>query len=273
MITKSENISPIISVIIPCYNSEATLAETLESIINQDYNAWEAIIVNDGSTDRVEELALQWVKKDRRFKYYKIENGGLGNARNYGIERSKGTYILPLDSDNTVLPDFSKKAIRVFEKDKTIGVVHGHAQYFGEKTGVWKINPYDYEQILIRNYIDACAIYKKSLWLQVGGYDTEMPHQGHEDWELWLAFGRIKTKFFHLNQITFNYRVSKNSMIKSFSKEMFLENEVYITKKYSQEIFYYFKKNRYVLNHYNENPFKTVFTFLKKWLKSKYVFV
>ena len=91
-----------ISIIIPCYNSEATLEDTLKSVADQDYQDWEVVIVNDGSLDATEEIALKWVDEDNRFIYFKKENEGLGKARNYGIERAKGIYILPLDSDNLV---------------------------------------------------------------------------------------------------------------------------------------------------------------------------
>ena len=65
---------PKVSIIIPCYNSESTLNETLQSVFDQKYEAWEAIMVNDGSPDNLETIALNWVEKDDRFKYYKKTN-------------------------------------------------------------------------------------------------------------------------------------------------------------------------------------------------------
>lgn len=205
--------------------------------MNQDFQEWEAIIVNDGSTDTTEEIALRWVKKDRRFKYYAKQNEGLGKTRNYGISRANGIYILPLDSDNQIEKDFSVDAIAVFEKDSSIGVVYGDAEYFGEKTGLWKVDEYNLEKMLVANYIDACAIYKRILWKKVGGYDENMPHQGHEDWEFWIALGVLNVKFHHLKKVTFKYSVSKNSMIRLFTNEMVLLNEDYIVKKHSSQYY------------------------------------
>lgn len=224
-----------ISIIIPCYNSQATLDATLESVVKQDFKDWEAIIVNDGSIDKTEEIAMSWLAKDNRFKYYSKQNEGLGKTRNFGISKAKGIYILPLDSDNLVEKDFVKKALKVFDGHSNIGVIYGDAEYFGEKTGIWKVEEYKIEKILIHNYIDACAIYKKELWEKVGGYDQNMPYQGHEDWEFWLALGLIDTKFHHLKEVTFKYYVSKSSMIRSFSDEMIRINQDYIVKKYSEE--------------------------------------
>jgi glycosyltransferase involved in cell wall biosynthesis len=241
--------TPTLSIIIPCFNSEATLESSLESILNQNFQDWEAVIINDGSTDLTEEIALKWVNKDNRFSYFSKQNEGLGKARNYGISKAKGIYILPLDSDNQLIKDFSREAIDVFEKKEEVGVVYGDAEYFGDKIGLWKVDQYDLKKILYDNYIDACAIYRKKLVEKVGGYDENMPFQGNEDWELWLAFGALDVKFYHLNKIAFKYFVSSNSMIRSFTSEMHQYNNEYIFKKYAKlyqkcysEIYLLYKK-------------------------------
>lgn len=228
---------PKLSIIIPCFNAERTLESTLQSVLDQDFQDWEVIIVNDGSIDNTEEIALRWAAKDARFFYFVKPNEGLGKTRNYGIKQAKGTYILPLDADNQLLRDFAQEAIAVLENDKNIGVVHGHAEYFGEKSGTWHIEKYNFAKILTNNYIDACAVYRKELWTKVGGYDVNMPFQGHEDWEIWLAFGNLQVNFYHLGTITFKYFVSNNSMIRSFSNEMLVANQDYIAKKYSKQYY------------------------------------
>lgn len=231
-----------VSVIIPCYNSEATLELTLNSVINQNFEEWEAIIVNDGSNDSTEEIAIKWTLKDQRFKYFAKKNEGLGKARNYGIERAEGTFIFPLDSDNLVDEYFCKKAIEVFRNDASVGVVHGYAEYFGEKEGLWKIDDFDLPRILIDNYIDACAIFKRELWSKVGGYDENMPYQGHEDWEFWISISSVGAVFFNLHEVTFKYFVSNNSMIHSFTNAMFYLNRDYIVKKHSKLYYNEFAK-------------------------------
>lgn len=224
---------PKISIIIPCYNSEATLEETLISVRDQVFQGWEAIIINDGSPDNIEAIALEWVEKDSRFKYFKKENGGLGSARNYGIEKAVGIYILPLDSDNKVKPAYTEKAIPILEQQPEVGVVYGNAQYFGEKEGFWKVGPFNKYKMLNHNYIDACAIIRKEVFDELGLYDTNMPYQGHEDWEFWLRVIKSKFLFYYIKEMAFDYRVTENSMIRSFSKEMVLKNENYIVKKHS----------------------------------------
>lgn len=223
-----------ISIIIPCYNSEVTLENTLLSVVEQDWEDWEVVIVNDGSTDTTEEIALKWVNRDTRFRYFSKKNEGLGKARNYGIERAKGIFILPLDSDNLVEKSFCSAALQVFKSNNKISVVHGHAEFIGEKNGIWNIKSFDLESIMIDNYIDACAIFRKSIWAEVGGYDENMPFQGFEDWEFWLAIGSRNYCFHHLDTVTFKYFVSNCSMIRSFTNPMEIANRDYIVKKYSK---------------------------------------
>lgn len=223
--------SILLSIIIPCYNSQQTLEETLVSVMHQDFNSWEAIIVNDGSPDNLEAIALKYVEKDSRFKYFKKENGGLASARNFGIKQSKGEYILPLDSDNKIRPDFAQKAFQLFGENINIGVVYGDAMYFGEREGLWKVGDFDKHRMLNHNYIDACAIVKKEVFDSVGLYDEKLPHQGHEDWDFWLRGLANNTRFYYLEEITFDYRVTSNSMIRTFDKNMMEENIKYIKKK------------------------------------------
>ena len=260
--------TPILSIIIPCYNSQRTLEETLKSVRDQKFENWEAIIVNDGSTDNTENIALGWVTKDKRFRYYSKPNEGLGRTRNFGIERAIGEYILPLDSDNLIEKDAAEIAIKILDKRKNVGVVYGHAELFGEKDGIWKMAKFDLEQLFVQNYIDACAFYRKSLWKEVKGYDEKMPYQGTEDWELWLAFGIRGVKFFRLNRIVFKYRISENSMIQSYTDEIKRANDIYIVQKYAEYYYLFFKENRLrlkkCLKESNEGFYKKYFQSLRR---------
>jgi glycosyltransferase involved in cell wall biosynthesis len=236
----------LISIIIPCYNSEHTLEDTLISVKDQNFEDWEAIIVNDGSPDNLEAIAIQWVQKDNRFKYYTKLNGGLGAARNFGISKANGKYILPLDSDNKVRPDYCKKAIEILEKDSSIGVVYGDAMYFGEKEGLWKVGEFSKYKMMQYNYIDACAIIRKTVFDSIGGYDTNLPYQGHEDWDLWLSIIQSAFKFYYLESVSFDYRVSSTSMIKTFNHDMMSENINYIKKKHIMlrvKLFLFYRNN------------------------------
>jgi glycosyltransferase involved in cell wall biosynthesis len=233
---------PKVSIIVPCYKSESTLEETLVSISKLDYTNWEAILVNDGSPDNLEEIALRWAAKDKRFLYFKKQNGGLGSARNYGLEKSSGEFILPLDSDNKVRPLYLKKAIEIFNKNPEIAVVYGNAQKFGKVNRVWHVGKFDKYKLMALNYIDACAVIKKDVVEKLGGYDMNMPYMGHEDWELWLRMMSNGYQFYYLKAICFDYRVLTTSMINSFDSKMHEANHEYLHKKYYKEYIACFKE-------------------------------
>ncbi len=95
----------MISVIIPAYNAQAYLRECLESVLAQSFSDWEAIIVNDGSTDSTREIAAGFTVRDSRFRSCLHPNGGLSSARNTGIAKPAAQWFTYLDSDDTLYPD------------------------------------------------------------------------------------------------------------------------------------------------------------------------
>jgi glycosyltransferase involved in cell wall biosynthesis len=245
-----------VSIIIPCYKTENTLEETLISVSKLNYSNWEAIMVNDGSPDNLEDNALRWVDKDPRFKYFKKTNGGLGSARNFGIEKATGDFILPLDSDNMVRPNYITKSMAIFKKNPKLAVVYGNAQKFGALNKLWRVGKFDKYKMLSGNYIDACAVIRKNALDEVGLYETKMPYQGHEDWELWIRLMTNGFEFHYLKEICFDYRVTKTSMINSFSKDMLEANYEYMHNKYSKiyiEYFYELQQERNALRFFTNN--------------------
>ena len=92
----------LISIIVPIYNTEKYLHECLDSIINQNYTNFEVLLINDGSTDSSGMICQEYVERDSRFRYIEKDNGGVASARNLGLERSEGTYITFIDSDDWV---------------------------------------------------------------------------------------------------------------------------------------------------------------------------
>lgn len=111
------NISPLISIIIPVYNVEKYIEKCIHSIINQTYNNFEAIIVNDGTPDNSIKLAKNIVKNDSRFIFLDKENGGLSSARNFGLHFSKGEFITFIDSDDYFESSFLEKMIGYINDD------------------------------------------------------------------------------------------------------------------------------------------------------------
>jgi glycosyltransferase involved in cell wall biosynthesis len=201
-----------VSVIIPCFNHGEFLPEAVASVKNLGRRDVELIVVDDGSTDErtpkemdaLEALGIRVIRQ---------ENCGLAAARNAGILASTGKYILPLDADNHLRDGWIDRGIRILDEDPRVGVVYGDIDYFGIRTGRCGVGPFDPDRLLKWNFIDACALYRRAVWEQNGGYDGKMPVQGLEDWDFWLGAYERGWRFEYLPQIMFEYRVAKDSML------------------------------------------------------------
>ena len=105
----------MISVIVPVYNAAPYLDQCIESIVKQTYTDWECILINDGSTDKSGEICDKWGKFDSRFRIIHQINQGVSATRNRGIKESKGEYIVFIDSDDWVSPNYLKDMININE--------------------------------------------------------------------------------------------------------------------------------------------------------------
>jgi glycosyltransferase involved in cell wall biosynthesis len=201
----------ILSVVIPCYNQGEYLLEAIASVEACLDLVYEIVIVNDGSTDPVTVNVMRYLK-EQGYSILNQENQGLSSARNNGIEKSQGRYILALDADNKIRPDYITKGIDVLDHNPDVGVVYGKPEWFGEGQRSWEIpEKFDAGRLILGNYIDACAVFRKSLWEDCGGYDSNML-LGWEDWDLWLSALERGWKFHYIPEVLFDYRVRIGSM-------------------------------------------------------------
>lgn len=115
----------MISIIVPIYNSELFIDACIDSIINQSYPDFELLLVDDGSTDSSFQKCQQWVKKDSRIRLYRKENSGASSARNMGLHEAKGDWILFVDSDDTVMPDYVYDLYKEVQTDSRVIMVIG----------------------------------------------------------------------------------------------------------------------------------------------------
>ena len=220
-----------VSIIVPCYNQAQYLPEALQSVLDQTYDNWECIIVNDGSPDNTKEVAQEWVKKDSRFIYLYKENGGLSSARNAGIAIAEGEFILPLDADDRIGKDYTLLAIQAFQDDESLKLVYSKAEKFGEEIGSWNLPDFSLFELARQNMIFCTALYRKQEWEKVGGYDINML-KGWEDWEFWIAVLKGGGKVKRLDEVCFFYRVKEVSMAKSIFELDEIKLKEYIFRKH-----------------------------------------
>jgi glycosyltransferase involved in cell wall biosynthesis len=210
--------NPLVSIVIPCYNHEQFIEETIRSVSQSTYSPLEIIVVNDGSTDGSEDVIKTLQKHYLNLKYFSQENEGPAAARNNGIRKSKGKYILPLDADDLISPDYIANGVKILSENNEVKLVYCEAEFFGERSGKWKLPPYSPKLLARENMIFCSAIYRKEDWERVGGYTEEMTW-GWEDWEYWIALLKEGGEVVKLPFTGFYYRVRKGSRRKSTNRE------------------------------------------------------
>jgi glycosyltransferase involved in cell wall biosynthesis len=202
-----------VSIVIPCYNHGAMLREALASVEEvRNGNVVEVIIVDDGSSDPETTRILNEVVEAGHCVVPQ-PNRGVSAARNAGIRLAKGEFILPLDSDNRLREIYLNEGVSLLKSNPGIGVIYADAEYFGERSGRWYVSNFNLLSLTRMNFIDACALYRKKLWEEVGGYDEHMFLMGLEDWDFWLRVALHGGSFVHLPEIGFDYRVRSDSMV------------------------------------------------------------
>lgn len=196
-----------VSVIIPCFNDGEFLEKAIASVQACPDPIYEIIIVNDDSTDP---FTLEVLSRLRSRGYHIIDRKNQGPAaasRNTAIRAAVGNYILPLDSDNKIHPNYMYRSIEILDKFSDIAVVYSDHECFGEKTGISRVSDFCLSQLVTDNYIDNCAVFRKSAWEECGPYDEKiMPFYGREDYDLWLSIAKKGYKICYISELLFGYR-------------------------------------------------------------------
>lgn len=207
-----------VSIIVPCYKLGKYLPEALDSVLAQDYADWDCIIVNDGSPDSTAEVAANYCAKDSRFKSLDLENGGVIRARNKGVEASTGDYLLFLDADDILFPDYIGKAVRAMEENPALLVVSGPVEQFGDASGMIEIPPFSKDTMLARNSLHVSSMIRRADFDRAGGFNPEMA-EGLEDWDLFLGILEKDGDVLILDTPVLKYRIRKSSRNKGISPE------------------------------------------------------
>jgi glycosyltransferase involved in cell wall biosynthesis len=197
--SKAADSAPRVAVIIPAYNRADLLREALDSVLEQTYDDWETIVVDDASSDDTYEVAESYSRRDPRVKALKLDrNRGIAGARMEGIAAAgDGEFICLLDSDDYWRPEYLERSVAAYDEasaaGRKVGIVSSNTDLLTPEgiTGeTWHdvngiVDPIDLDAMLRHNYLHARAILSRRAWDDAGGHFAP-ECRGSDDYDLWL---------------------------------------------------------------------------------------
>jgi glycosyltransferase involved in cell wall biosynthesis len=208
----------LISVVIPCYNAEKYIAETLSSVLDQTYTAVEIVVVDDGSKDNSASIVKEIALINNNVRLFSKANSGVADSRNVGISQAKGEYIAFLDADDLFLLDNLAHKVRYLEQNPKIGLVHSAEERFQSETGKavevihgrgGSVLPLLLGMSVNVIHSPSSVVIRKSILDKAGYFDTKLSTSA--DWEMWVRLAGF-TDFGYLPQTLVRYRIHGQQM-------------------------------------------------------------
>jgi glycosyltransferase involved in cell wall biosynthesis len=206
--------SPIVSVLMPAYNSEKYIADAIDSILNQTFQDFELIVIDDCSKDKTWHIIQKYAQKDKRVVAIKnTKNLGISDNRNKAISISKGKYLAPLDNDDWSYPDRFAKQVEFLDNNPDIGIVGGSVEVYNETfTKLLYKNTFYPDDKSLKKHIFRQLPFSHSSVMYRREIGLENPYSNKlctaEDYDFYFRAG-IKHKFANLKDVLIKYRTSK----------------------------------------------------------------
>jgi glycosyltransferase involved in cell wall biosynthesis len=230
----------MVSIIVPCYNSGDFLLDAVESCFKSSFQNFEILIVNDGSTDQLTLSHLESLAARDKIRVFHQPNQGVGKARNIAAAHAKGDFFFFLDADNRVRPDYFTEAVDAMRSRPTVGVVYAKPYFFNEQGQAperFTVRPYSFDALLAGNFIDMCALVRRSAFEKVAGFDESRNLFGWEDWDLWIRIAMADWEFHLIDKVRYDYRVEDSSMMGQINQEQYNIKLAYFSAKHGPVIF------------------------------------
>ncbi len=208
--------APLVSIVVTSFNYGAFVAEAVESALAQTFRDLEVIVVEGGSTDTQSRLAVARLNRPRTRVLMQGRRHLAGANRNFGISQARGRYVCCLDADDTMAPTYVEKAVYLLQRHG-YDVVSSALEMFGGKTGrVGVQEKPDLAALLEANQVLTCAVFRRALWAQAGGYrdvDRAVTGYVYEDWAFWVRLAALGARFHNLaDDPMLRYRVHGSSL-------------------------------------------------------------
>jgi len=209
--------SPTVSVVIPCYNLGQFLDEAVQSVLDQTYQDFEILIVDDGSTDEQTRTLLANYQRPKT-RVIRTENRGLPAAKNAGAAATSGRYLCMLDADDRLDRLYMEKSVAALDNDAGCAFVSHWLRTFGDETHDWTPERCDFPALLDVNTVNGAALVRRQALEAVGGFDESM-RDGCEDWDFWISLVEGGHRGHILPEVLFHYRRRPGSMSKTMVKD------------------------------------------------------
>lgn len=271
----------LISIVLPVYNGEKYLRESIESVIVQTYKNWELLILDDCSTDKSADIAKEYVEKDSRIHYYRNKtNLRLPRNLNKGFSLAKGNYLTWTSDDNRYRPQALERMWQALSSDAEAQFVFASCRIIdenGKEIEYIMANDWSKKRIVGMNPVGACFMYTRQAYEAVGEYNPELVLV--EDFDYWQ---RLYAKFgaVTISDILYEYRWHAGALTSTMRKDIFnralektlLKNRAAFGELDGEETYYYYKglyNCRKELGDIN-NPYKTKYIWLSRLYLIKY---
>lgn len=240
--TTSSSLNALVSVILPAYNAERYLTDTIHSVIAQTYTNWELLIINDGSTDKTREIGEHFSRSDHRIISLTKNNTGVSDTRNYGIQHAKGNYFAFLDADDIWLPTNLEEKIIFLQVNKADMVYSSCSLTDENSVSLNKIlsgsNEPQLEDILLfrGNYLTAPSgiVLTEGLMRSVKEFDPNLSNNADQD--LWIRVLANGYRIGFLDKILWHYRIHSANM--SGNIALLEKDSLYLYEKIRKNAFF-----------------------------------
>jgi glycosyltransferase involved in cell wall biosynthesis len=237
--------TPLISVIIPTYNSAKYLPETLESVLKQTFKDFEIIVVDDGSSDHTPDVIKPYLD---RVKYVQKSNGGPASARNLGLTHAKGEFVAFLDADDIWNSKKLEQQIKIMQSMPEVGIVHTGVQVIDADGQEVLLNHKDRKDSKTYSFMDlfnknkiatSSVLVRAECFKKVGAFDENPEIISLEDYDLWLRIA-AQYKIYFLAEPLLEYRIHNQGISQNIQRSYRAEEKVVLdnAKRFNQKFPY-----------------------------------
>jgi GT2 family glycosyltransferase len=229
------NGKPTVSVVILSHNYGHDLARAATSVLGQKYQPVDVAILDVGSEDNTWEVARQIAGQQRSIpvRTERLPNVGPSIARNRGAAMTRGEFLLFLDADDYLSPEYLSKTVPLLQRNAHASLIYVDSQMFGDQIGRWSIGPYDFKRLCRENMFNYCVLLRRQAFDQAGGFDEEN-FGYYEDWELWIRLGKHGWDALQLYEPLFHYQSHFNTSLMSHSKRLDRIYRAYIINRHPE---------------------------------------